>query len=421
MKVLVVGSGGREHALAWKLAQSDHVTEIVSAPGNPGMARLGPTVPVKADDIEALADLATERSIDLTVVGPEIPLVEGICDLFAARGLRVFGPSKAAAQIEGSKVFCREIAERYGVPIAAGESFDDPDGAIDFARTIAPPLVVKAEGLAAGKGVLICRSHTEASDAVNAIMRERAFGASGGRVVVEEFLSGRETSLFCLTDGQTKVILEPAQDYKRINDNDEGLNTGGMGSYSPVPWLDPAVRQQAVREVVEPLIDGLAAEGRPYQGCFYAGLMFTDKGPRLIEVNARFGDPETQALMPRLASDLLEVLFACTDGTLGSQRLQWHPRSCVSVVVASGGYPQGYETGASIEGIDDAESLDGVAVFHAGTAQEGGRLVNAGGRVLNVSALGESIPDARDRAYDAVRKIRMEKMHFRSDIASGVD
>ena len=421
MKVLVVGSGGREHALAWKLAQSDHVTEIISAPGNPGMTALGPTVPIKADDMGALADLASERGVDLTVVGPEVPLVSGIADLFAARGLRVFGPSKAAAEIEGSKVFCREIARRHDVPMAEGETFDDADAAIDFVQTLAPPLVVKAEGPAAGKGVLICRSTDDARSAVNSIMRERMFGASGERVVVEEFLEGRETSLFCLSDGAGKLILEPAQDYKRAYDNDQGLNTGGMGSYSPVPWLDPDVRAQAIRDVVFPLIDGLAEEGRPYAGCFYAGLMFTDKGPRLIEVNARFGDPETQALVPRLATDLLEVLVACTDGTLGSRKLEWHDEACVSVVVASGAYPESYETGKVIEGIDDAEALDGVAVFHAGTATKDGALVNAGGRVLNVSALGSSIPAARDRAYEAVGGIRMDTMRFRSDIASGIN
>ena len=420
MKVLVIGSGGREHALAWKLAQSEDVTELISAPGNPGMSRLGECVPIKADDIDGLANLATDRAVDLTVVGPEIPLANGIADVFASKGLRVFGPTKAAAEIEASKVFCREIALRHGVPMAAGESFDDPDAAIDFARTISPPLVVKAEGLAAGKGVLICRSQDDAHDAVNLIMRKREFGASGDRVLVEEFLEGRETSLFCLTDGTNKLILEPAQDYKRAYEDDEGLNTGGMGSYSPVPWLDPEARMQAVREVVVPLIDGLAAEGRPYSGCFYAGLMFTDKGPRLIEVNCRFGDPETQALMPRLRSDLLPVMLACTDGTLGSHTLDWRDDACVSVVVVSGAYPEGHETGYAIDGLDDADALDDVVVFHAGTATGDGKVVSAGGRVLNVSALGDSISSARARAYEAVGKIDFEQMRFRSDIASGV-
>jgi phosphoribosylamine--glycine ligase len=420
MRTLVIGSGGREHALAWKLAQSEHVTEILSVPGNPGMAELGRTVPVAADDLEGLARLAEDESIDLTVVGPEIPLVAGITDLFSARGLPVFGPSKAAAEIEGSKVFCRELARRRGIPIAEGETFDDPDAAGDYAKTIAPPLVVKAEGLAAGKGVLICSDQAEAQAAIDRIMRDRVFGDSGGRVVVEEFLEGRETSMFCLTDGANRAILEPAQDYKRALDNDEGLNTGGMGSYSPVPWLASAIREQAVREIVEPLLDGLADEGRPYTGCFYCGLMITDKGPRLIEVNCRFGDPETQALMPRLRTDLALLLSSCVHGTLRSQSIEWRDEACVSVVVASGGYPETVAKGVTIDGIDGAEELDGVTVFHAGTARADGRLVSTGGRVLNVSATGATLSAARERAYEAIGRIKMDGMHVRGDIAKGI-
>jgi phosphoribosylamine--glycine ligase len=420
MRILVVGSGGREHALAWKLAQSPHVTEIISAPGNPGMAQLGRTVPVPADDLEGLARLADDESIELTVVGPEIPLAAGIVDLFESRKLNAFGPSKAAAEVEASKVFCRELARRHGVPMAEGESFDDPDAATDFARTIAPPLVVKAEGLAAGKGVIICADHAEATTAIDQIMRERMFGASGDRVVVEEFLDGRETSIFCLTDGDARLILEPAQDYKRARDDDEGPNTGGMGSYSPVPWLSPNVREQAIAEIVVPLLDGLTEEDRLYQGCLYCGLMITDKGPLLIEVNCRFGDPETQALLPRLRTDLAELLSACADGTLGSQRVEWADDACVSVVVASGGYPEDYVKGKAIDGIEGAEALEGVAIFHAGTKRVDGSLVSDGGRVLNVSALGPSIPAARERAYEAVGRITMDGLHFRGDIARGV-
>ncbi len=424
MRVLVVGSGGREHALAWKLAQSEAVTEVIAAPGSPGMASIGPTVDIKAGDIEALADLATERGVDLTVVGPEAPLVAGISDLFGARGLKVFGPSKAAAEIEGSKVFCRDVARRHGVPIAEGQSFSDADAAVDFARTIVPPIVVKADGLAAGKGVLICASHAEAAAAIDGMIRGGTFGASGSRVVVEECLEGREMSMFCLTDGETKLILEPAQDYKRARDDDLGLNTGGMGAYSPVPWLEAAVRQQAIDEVVVPLIDGMASDGRPYRGCFYAGLMFTAKGPRLIEVNARFGDPETQVLMLRLKSDLAEVLDACASGTLASQRLEWNDDAAVSVVVASGGYqddPPSYQNGLVVDGVEDAEALEGVAVFHAGTALADGRLVSDGGRVLNVCARGATIPAARTRAYEAVDLIRMDGKHVRTDIAKGIE
>ena len=419
MRVLVIGSGGREHALAWKLARSPSVSEVISAPGNPGMAKLGETAAVRVDDIEGLARLAEERSVDLTLVGPEIPLVAGITDVFAERGLRVFGPSKAAAEIEGSKVFCRDLAARHGVPTAQGEAFDDPGAAADFARVLHGPLVVKADGLAAGKGVLICDSSAEAVRAIDSVMRERTFGSSGDRVVVEEFLEGRETSLFCITDGETKLILEPAQDYKRALDDDEGLNTGGMGAYSPVPWLAPEVRQRAIDEVVFPLIDGLASEGRTYRGCFYAGLMFTEAGPKLIEVNCRFGDPETQVLMPRLASDLGELLYACAEGNLASQTLEWSGDACVSVVVASDGYPGSYETGVSID-LDEAEAAEGVAIFHAGTAMDGDRLASAGGRVLNVSATAETIEAARRRAYEAVARIRMDGAYSRSDIASGV-
>jgi phosphoribosylamine---glycine ligase len=420
MRVLVVGSGGREHALAWKLAQSPEVTELISAPGSPGMAGLGETVELRGDDLTGLADLATDRKVDLTVVGPEVPLVGGIADVFDERGLRVFGPSRAAAEIEGSKVYCRGLARRLGVPTAEGETFEDADAAIDFARTIAPPIVVKADGLAAGKGVLICRSHDEARDAIESMMRGGLFGDSGSRVIVEEFLEGREISQLCLTDGVTKLMLEPAQDYKRARDADVGPNTGGMGAYSPVPWLTDDAREQAAREIVLPLIDGLAEEGRPYRGCFYVGLMFTAKGPRLIEVNARFGDPETQALMPRLRTDLAEVLSACVDGNLASVELDWTDEACVSVVVASGGYPESYGTGHEIGGVAGAEALEGVTVFHAGTGSRDGTLISTGGRVLNVSALGATIPAARERAYEAIGKIRMQDMYSRSDIAEGV-
>jgi phosphoribosylamine--glycine ligase len=334
--------------------------------------------------------------------------------------LRVFGPSKAAAEIEGSKVFCNALAKRHGVPVAAGESFADVDAAIDFARTIVPPIVVKADGLAAGKGVLIARTFEEARDVIEQMMRGDMFGASGRRVIVEEFLEGREISMFCLTDGTTNLFLDLAQDYKRARDGDEGLNTGGMGAYSPVPWLSDELRTQAQREIVLPLLSGLAEEGRPYVGCFYAGLMFTAKGPYLIEVNSRFGDPETQILMPRLQTDLAEVLSACVDGELSSVELEWSSDAGVTVVIASGGYPESYGTGHEIEGVKDAESMDGVAVFHAGTGTHDGRLVNIGGRVLNVSATAPSIAAARERAYEAVGRIRMQDSYTRSDIAKGI-
>jgi phosphoribosylamine---glycine ligase len=421
MRILVVGGGGREHALAWKLVQSDQVTELISAPGSPGMASLGETVDTKVDDLEGLARLAEERKIDLTVVGPEVPLVAGIADVFAERGLKVFGPSKAAAQIEGSKVYCRDIAERYGVPMARGGGFSDPRAAVEFSSSFEGPRVVKASGLAAGKGVLICGTHYEAQMAIEEIMHGRMFGASGDAIVVEEYLEGREISMFALTDGSTHLVLELAQDYKRALDDDEGLNTGGMGAYSPVPWLTPERRQDAVDRILLPLIEGLASEGHIFRGHFYAGLMFTDAGPRLIEVNCRFGDPETQALMPRLESDLAVLLDVCASGNLAGQTVEWSSDACVSVVVASGGYPESYDTGIEIDGIDHAEGTDGVTVFHAGTATERGRLVTAGGRVFNVSATAPTIAEARERAYEAVGKIRMHGKHARTDIAKGIE
>jgi phosphoribosylamine--glycine ligase len=416
VRVLVVGSGGREHALAWKLAQSPQLTELLAAPGNPGIAELGECVPVAADDIDALARLAEQRETDLTVVGPEAPLVAGIVDEFRRRGLRVFGPTKAAAEIEGSKVFCRELAARYGVPTAQGESFDDPEAAADLARTLPAPLVVKADGLAAGKGVLICGSQAEAVNVIDRMMREDMFGASGRRVIVEEFLEGRETSMLCITDGERKLFCEPAQDYKRALDGDRGLNTGGMGAYSPVPWLTAELWERAKKEVAEPLMDALAQEGRAFSGCFYTGLMFTEKGPRLIEVNCRFGDPEIEALVPRMRSDLLEVLDACADGDLAGAHLHWSDEASVCVVVASGGYPDGYQTGRPIEGLDEASELG--VVFHAGTKSDGGKVVSAGGRVLNVVAKGADLATARSRAYRAVASVWMDGMHYRTDIAA---
>jgi phosphoribosylamine--glycine ligase len=415
VRTLVIGSGGREHAIAWKLACDGH--EVFSAPGNPGMASLGPTFDIGVSDLDALANLATDRGIDLTVVGPEVPLVAGIADVFASRGLRVFGPSKAASEMEGSKVFCREIARRYGVPMANGESFDDPEAASELARKIGGPVVVKAEGLAAGKGVLICEDSAEAVSVIDRMMREDMFGAAGRRVVVEEFLDGRETSIFTLTDGEAHVVLEPSQDYKRARDDDEGLNTGGMGAYSPVPWLAPEMRRRAIDEIVLPLIEGLASEGRTYRGCLYAGLMITGEGPRLIEINCRFGDPDGIVLMPRLASDLGELLFAVAEGSLAEQHVSWRDDACVSVVMASRGYPERYETGKPITGIEDA---DGVVVFHAGTAVQDGTLVSNGGRVLDVTALGPTIDDARAKAYEAAGKIRFDNAFYRKDIAKGV-
>jgi len=418
MRVLIVGGDGRAHALAWCLVRSPSVDEVLSAPGNPGLAALGPTFDVGIDDFVGQADLAADQAVDLTVVSPEAPLVGGICDVFRDRGLAVFGPSKAAAEIEGSKVFCRELALQRGVQVAAGEAFDDPDAAADFARMIAPPMVVKASGLAAGKGVAICPDHEAAVRAINVAMRERVFGDAGNSVIVEEHLSGREISIFAVTDGERKVVIEPAQDYKRALDGDQGLNTGGMGSYTPVPWLSADARRQAVTEIVEPLLDGLAEQGRPYTGCFYAGLMFTEKGPYLIEVNCRFGDPEIQALVRRFDGDLGVLLSSAASGELDASSVSWTDDAAVCVVVASGGYPESYRTGVPVAGIDDAEALDGVVVFQAGTATVDGELVSSGGRVLDVTATGPDIVAARERAYEAASRIRMDGSYRRSDIAA---
>ncbi|HVE90761.1 MAG TPA: phosphoribosylamine--glycine ligase [Actinomycetota bacterium] len=419
MRLLVVGSGGREHALVWKLAQNPTVERLYAAPGNPGMAGVASLVPIAADDVAGLVSFAEEQRIDLTVIGPEAPLVAGLADQLAARGLRVFGPRAQAARIEGSKVFCRSLAARLGVPMARGESFEDPDLASDFVKTMSPPVVVKAEGLAAGKGVLICEDHPRATEVIDQMMRGGAFGGAGSRVVIEEFLQGRETSMLCITDGETILPLDPAQDYKRIWDGDTGLNTGGMGSYSPVPWLAPKTRQAALDRIIRPLVQGLNEEGSRFCGCFYAGLMISDGDPYLIEVNARFGDPETQALMPRMSSDLAEAMLAAVEGNLSDYKLGWNDTACVSVVVASEGYPGPYETGVPVEGIAEVSSGE-VVVFHAGTEETGGRLVSSGGRVLSVSALGTTIPEARDRAYKAAGGIGMRGKYMRTDIAKGV-
>lgn len=417
MRVLVVGSGGREHALAWRLARSPSVTGVLSAPGNPGMATLGPAFDVGATEVKAICDVAIEQRVDLVVVGPEAPLVAGLVDALDERGIPAFGPTAAAAEIEGSKVFSREFAARRGIPMAEGEAFSEPDPAKGYARSLDPPLVVKAEGLAAGKGVLICADHEGADAAIDRILVDRDFGDAGERVVVEEFLRGRETSIFCLTDGEATLILEPAQDYKRAHDGDEGANTGGMGAYSPVGWLEPEVRERAIREIVEPAVRGLAEEGRRYVGCLYAGLMVGEEGPKLLEFNCRFGDPEAQVLLPRLSSDFGELLLGCVEGTLVSYEVSWSDHAAVGVVVASGGYPGAYRKGLPIDGIDDAEALDGIVVFQAGTASDDGRLVSAGGRVLNVVGTGPSVAEARDRAYEGVGRIRMDGMEYRTDIA----
>jgi len=416
MKVLIVGSGGREHALAWKLKQSPHVSQLYAAPGNAGIGMIAHCLPIKADDPTGLRDFAGRERIDLTVVGPELPLTLGIADLFRSVGLPVFGPSKAAAAIEGSKAFAKALMLKHGIPTARFELFTDSTSARAYASSLGAPLVVKADGLAAGKGVFVCRSLEEADRAIAVCLEEREFGEAGARVVIEEFLEGEEASCFALTDGEALVSLAAAQDHKRVFDEDQGPNTGGMGAYSPAP----AVTEQRAREIVEtimrPTVHAMASEGRPYSGLLYAGLMLTKDGPKVLEFNCRFGDPETQPLLTRLDEDLFPLLLAVARGERLPARVAWKAEAAVCVVLASSGYPGEYRTGLPISGINEAEALKDVVVFHAGTAHKNGQPVTAGGRVLGVTALGPTVNQASACAYQAVEKIHFEGMHFRRDI-----
>lgn len=419
--VLVVGGGGREHALAWGLARSASVDRVASAPGNPGIAELGPTHHLDVGDPVAVAELAGRLGVDLVVVGPEAPLVAGAVDELARRGIAAFGPTRAAAEIEGSKAFAKQIMAAAGAPTGGYVATSERAEAQTALERFAPPYVVKADGLAAGKGVRICAELSEAREAVDDALVRRAFGAAGEVVVVEEFLAGPERSVFGVCDGEDVVLLAPAQDYKRALDGDGGLNTGGMGAYSPVPGFDLG-DVEGLRELIfRPVLRELADRGTPYRGLLYAGLVDTAQGPRLLEFNARFGDPETQAILPRLAGDLGELLWASATGSVADQRPQWHDAAAVTVVLASGGYPGAYVTGHPIDGLAEAAAVDGALVFHAGTAPGAdGRVVTAGGRVLAVTATGAGISEARARAYDAAGRITWEGRQMRSDIAAGV-
>jgi phosphoribosylamine--glycine ligase len=417
VRILLVGGGGREHALAWKLAQSPSVDTLIAAPGNAGIEELADCRPVQADDIAELIRLAERESVDLAVVGPEAPLVAGLVDHLEARGIAAFGPSADGAVIEGSKVEAKGLCLALGIPTARSETFSDFGEAQRHLDGIDPPYVVKAEGLAGGKGVTVAQTRDEAVDALRAALVDRAFGRAGERVLVEEFLEGQEVSALALTDGEAVIPLAPAQDFKRVGDRDTGPNTGGMGSYSPVPFVDEHTWGSIAEEILEPAVRGLRERNIAYKGVLYAGLMLTDDGPKVLEFNCRFGDPETQAILPRLDTDLSELLDATARGGLRDHKVSWRPEACVSVVLASGGYPGAYETGLPIEGLDRAAEVEGVAVFHAGTARRDGRVVTAGGRVLNVSALGKGLAEARDRAYRAASLISFEGMHNRSDIA----
>ena len=418
MKVLLLGSGGRESALAWALSRSNQLSELIVAPGNPGIAELAPTVGCDIEDPAAVTALVERTRADLLVVGPEAPLVAGVADAVRDAGVPVFGPSAAAARIEGSKAYAKGLMERAQIPTAAWRSFTDPASAMTYLDELGPPYVIKADGLAAGKGVVVTEDRDEARGAIQGCLVERRFGDAGASIVIEEFLDGQEASLIAFSDGENVAPCEPAQDYKRVDDDDRGPNTGGMGSYSPVPACPPDLTERIVEEVLRPLVRQTAAEGAPFVGALYAGLALTGKGPKVIEFNARFGDPETQALLPRLRSDFAELAMLCATGELGAQpALEWSTDACVCVVLASGGYPVKHETGFEVSGLARAGAQEGVAVFHAGTKAEGDRIVTAGGRVLALSATGTTFSEARTRVYAAADLIEFEGKHLRSDIA----
>jgi phosphoribosylamine--glycine ligase len=418
MKVLIVGSGGREHALAWKCAQSDAVSEVLVAPGNAGTAfetRVR-NVPVSSDDIEALAELAASESVDLTIIGPEAPLVAGITDRFEELGLPCFGPSAAAAQLEGSKVFTKDFLARHGIPTAAYQNFTDLDAALDYIRDQGAPIVIKADGLAAGKGVIVATSVEQAEQAATDMLAGNKFGDAGARIVVEEFLDGEEASFIVITDGSNVLPMATSQDHKARDEGDVGPNTGGMGAYSPAPVVTPDIEQRIMDEVITPTLAGMKSDGNNYVGFLYAGLMVMPDGtPKVIEFNCRFGDPETQPIMARLKSDLAALCKATLDGNLGVTTAEWDDRAALGVVMAAGGYPGSYAKGKRISGLDAADS-DNQKVFHAGTAQSGDDVVTSGGRVLCVVGLGDSVRTAATASYEAVARIRWDDAYFRKDI-----
>ncbi|MFQ5674073.1 MAG: phosphoribosylamine--glycine ligase [Nitrospinales bacterium] len=415
MRVLIIGGGGREHALAWKIAQSPKVKSIHCAPGNAGTVALGENVAIAADQPDLLLQFALEQKIDLTVVGPEQPLVLGIVDRFRERGLRIFGPTAAAARIEASKAFSKDLMLKYNIPTAGFRVFHSADEAKQYVRGKGP-LVVKADGLAAGKGVILCQEEDRAVQAITDIMERKTFGDAGGRVVIEEFLQGPEVSLLAFTDGKTVLPLDSAQDHKAAHDGGRGPNTGGMGAYSPAPVLSRDLSDRVMREVMRPAVEAMARENAPYQGLLYAGLMLTASGPRVLEFNARFGDPETQPLLMRMKSDIVPLMEACIDGALAGQFIEWKRQASVCVVMAAEGYPGAYEKGKPIGGLDEADGMADVTVFHAGTKRQNGQVVTNGGRVLGVTALGEDIASAVANAYAAVDKIRWDGIHYRKDI-----
>ncbi len=416
MKVLVIGSGGREHALCWAIAKSPLCDELYCAPGNAGIDHVAITVPIAANDLDGIMGFVNINGVDFVVVGPEGPLVEGLVDRLEDAGVPAFGPNARAAEYEGSKGLTKDLCAKYLIPTAEYARFDEPDAAKEYIRVHGAPIVVKADGLAAGKGVILCRNVNEAYAAIDHIMTESAFGEAGAEVVIEEMIAGEEASFFALVDGKTALPLVAAQDHKAAFDGDEGPNTGGMGAYSPAPVVTDEMAERVMDEIINPTIRGAAAEGRPYKGVLYAGLMIAEDGPKLIEYNVRFGDPECQPMMMRLKSDVLELLLACAEGRLDEHKIEWHDEAALCVVMATEGYPGAYEVGSEIRGLEKADKLKDVMIFHAGTDEDDGNFVAVGGRVLNVTAMGKTVKAAQKRAYEAVDLIDWPEGFCRGDI-----
>lgn len=415
MKVLVIGSGGREHALLWKLAQSREVTSVYAIPGNDGMRDVASIIPLKGTD--DILDFARLMDVDLTVAGPETVLAEGLGDAFEERHMPFFGPSKAAARIEGSKGFAKDLMKKYGIPTARYEKFSDEEEAVSYIRQQKEfPLVIKADGLAAGKGVIIARDEKTAEEAARGMLEGKRFGEAGASIVIEEFMKGEEASVLAFCDGKTVVPMMPSQDHKQIGDGDKGPNTGGMGAYAPAPVIDNAMSDRIYREILKPVADAMRKEGYPFKGCLYAGLMITDEGPKVVEFNCRFGDPETEVVLPMLKSDLFKIMMDCVNGTLTPDEVEWNDGYCCDVVMASSGYPSVHSSGEVISGLKEAEK-EGCLIFHAGTKRRNGKFVVNGGRVLDVVARGDTLQEARDKAYRGVSKIHWDGVQYRHDIA----
>lgn len=421
MKILIVGSGGREHAIAVSAAKSPKVDKIYCAPGNAGIGQIAQCVPIAAMEFEKLAAFAKEHAVDFTIIGMDDPLVGGIVDVFEQQGLKVFGPRKNAAVLEGSKAFSKDLMKKYNIPTAAYETFDDPNAALVYLKTADMPIVLKADGLALGKGVLICQTLEEAEKGVKTIMEEKKFGDAGARMVVEQFMTGREVSVLSFTDGKTIQIMSSAQDHKRAKDGDQGLNTGGMGTFSPSPFYTEEVDAFCRKHIYQATVDAMAAEGRPFVGVIFFGLMLTEDGPKVLEYNARFGDPEAQVVLPRMKNDMIEVMQACVEGRLDEIELEFEENAAVCVVLASDGYPIAYQKGYPIEGLDAFDNREDYFCFHAGTAVKDGKIVTNGGRVLGITAKGEDLVKARQKAYEAVSWVNFENKYMRHDIGKAID